>query len=251
MKKKKIMSEYFIKFNIYFGIKIGIIFLFSNVYFFATIINAENMRKGYKQFDATLEQVNQVFFESFEIFLILKEQIVSFYDTGDRDKLNIPKDSEIIRPKFGNALMNIIGNSKYEGESLDFINKLFNDNACEILTQDSSDYEYCENLFSSILTKGIEQATVQMSIILSNCIDELVSLKKYNNFNNIFLSNTSYYNYEIFMGYYMYNSFILTQTTFKDFRNKEKSSVNKSIFIYLFVYSIFFLFLASTLILSQ
>ena len=243
MKKKKIMSEYFIKYNIYFGIKIGIIFLFSNAYFLATIINAENMRKGYKQFDATLEQVNQVFFESFEIFLILKEQIVSFYDSGDRNKLNIPKDSEIKRPKFGNALMNIIGNSKYEGESLDFINKLFNDNACEILTQDSSDYEYCENLFSSILTKGIEQATVQMSIILSNCIDELVSLKKYNNFNNIFLSNTSYYNYEIFMGYYMYNSFILTQTTFKDFRNKEKASVNKSILVNLFINGIFFLFL--------
>jgi hypothetical protein len=82
-----------------------------------------------------------------------------------------------------------------------------------------------------------------MSIILSNCIDELVSLKKYNNLNNIFLSNTSYYNYEIFMGYYMYNSFILTQTTFKDFRNKEKASVNKSIFLNLFIYSIFYLIL--------
>ena len=244
MKKKKIMSEYFIKYNIYFGIKIGIIFLVSNVYFLATMINAENMRKGYKQFDTTLEQVNQVFFESFGIFLLLKEQIVSFYDTKDRNKLNIPKDSDIVRPKFGNALMNIIGNSKYEGESLDFINKLFNENACEILTQDSKDYIYCENLFSSILTKGIEQATVQMSIILSNCIDELFPLKKYNNnISDIYMKNATYYNYEIFMGYYMYNSFILTQTIFKDFRNKEKASVNKSILINLFIYSIFFVFL--------
>ena len=136
------------------------------------------MRKSHKQFDSILEQINKVFFDSFQIFLTFKEQIELFHSTSDKTQLKIPSDSEISRPKIGNALMNIIRNSKYSAESLSTIEKLYNDNACEVLTQNISEYNYCENILSSILTKGLEQAIVQMSIIITNCIDELNSLKK-------------------------------------------------------------------------
>jgi hypothetical protein len=40
-----------------------------------------------------------------------------------------------------------------------------------------SDIFYCESIFNSILTKGLEQAISQMSIIITNCINEVNSLK--------------------------------------------------------------------------
>ena len=216
------MSNYFIKYNIFFGLKIGILFLLSTSYFLVTMIYTSNMRKSHKQFDSILEQINKAFFDSFQIFLTFKEQIELFHSTSDKTQLKIPSDSEISRPKIGNVLMNIIGNSKYSAESLSTIEKLYNDNACEVLTQNISEYNYCENILSSILTKGLEQAIVQMSIIITNCIDELNSLKKNKNLTDIFMINTTYSNYEMFMGYYMLEAFLLTQNIFEVFRNDEK-----------------------------
>ena len=234
------MSSYFIKYNIFFGLKIGILFLLSTSYFLVTMIFTSNMRKSHKQFDSILEQINKAFFDSFQIFLTFKEQIELFHSTSDKTQLKIPSDSEISRPKIGNVLMNIIRNSKYSAESLSTIEKLYNDNACEVLTQNISEYNYCENILSSILTKGLEQAIVQMSIIITNCIDELNSLKKNKNLTDIFMINTTYSNYEMFMGYYMLEAFLMTQNIFEVFRNDEKLFIYSKLTYIFMIYIIFY-----------
>ena len=66
----------------------------------------------------------------------------------------------------------------------------------------------------------MEQAVVQMSNIITTCINELNSLKK--NIDLKELYNNDYYiypNYEKFMGKYMLKSFIKTQDIFEIFRN--------------------------------
>ena len=48
LKKKKIMSDYFIKYNLYFGLKISFLFLVSTMFFIATLGSMEIMKKNYK-----------------------------------------------------------------------------------------------------------------------------------------------------------------------------------------------------------
>ena len=241
LKKQKIMSDYFNKYNIYFGLKICIIFLLITSYFAITMITTQNMKKNFIEFDSTMEQINKVFFDSFHNFLIFKEQIQIFYRSKERSNLIIPSDTEVSNPKFGNSLMYILKNTKCTDESAEIMENLYIDDSCKILTNETNEYNYCANIFSSILTKGLEQAIIQMSIMITNVIDELNSLKKEKNLKDIYSGNSSYFNYEMFMGYYMLESFLLTQTIFDDFRNDEKQAIYKKNDIILFFYFIFYL----------
>jgi hypothetical protein len=242
LKKKIIMSKFFHKLNVFFTLKIGFIFIISVLYFALTMIITSYMKENYKKFDSIVEQVNKVYFNSFEIFLILKEQIENFFNSNKKSDLNIPDDSEIERPKLGNALMYLFNNKKYSEESLTLIRTLYNENSCDVLCQDNYEKEFCLNLFSSILTKGMEQAIVQMSIIITNCIDELNSLKYNNTLLNIY-TESIFFDYEIFVGHFMLFSFIKTQEIFESFRKDEKryiSQINRNILI-AFIITYFFL----------
>ena len=75
--------------------------------------------------------------------------------------------------------MYIVRNLKYSKEYVDIIETLYIVDACKIISNDTNnntnEYNFCENIFSRILTKGLEQAIVQMSLIITNCIDEFES----------------------------------------------------------------------------
>ena len=241
LKKKLIMSKYFHKLNSFFALKIGFIFMISVLYFALTMIVTSYLKEDYKKFDSIVDQVNQVYFNSFEIFLLLKEQIEIFFNSNEQSNLSIPDDSDIERPKLGNALMYLFNNKKYSEESLALMRTLYNNNACDALCENNYEKKFCLNLFSSILTKGMEQAIVQMSIIITNCIDELNSLKYNNTLLNIY-TESNFFDYEIFVGHFMLISFIKTQEIFESFRKDEKrniSHINKNILIvFIIIYCI-------------
>ena len=204
LKKKKIMIKYFLSLTLFFGISISIIILISILYYLLTILITTKMKNNYYNFDSILEQINKVYFESFKIFLNFKSQLEIYLNSKNISNLNIPRDKDIERPKIGNALLEIIHNSKYSSESLQMIDDIYNNNACKVLSNnDNATYQVCENLFSSILTKGMEQAIVQMSIIITSCVDELNSLKDNATLVDIYGRNTNYFNYEIFVGEFM------------------------------------------------
>lgn len=252
LKKKMVMSKYFYKLNAFFALKIGLIFIISLLYFALTIIVTSYMKENYKKFDSIIEQVNQVYYNSFEIFLILKEQIEKYFNSDNKSDLIIPDDSDIERPKFGNALIQLFNNEKYSKESLTLMRNLYNGNACDVIPEVSYEKEFCFNLFSSILTKGMEQAIVQMGVIITNCIDELNSLKQNNTLYDIY-PDSIFFQYEIFVGHFMLMSFIKTQDIFNSFRSDEKrfiSYINKNILIVFTIIYIFFAILMIYLILS-
>ena len=216
---------------------------FSIIYFLISKLMFEKMKKNYKEFDSTIEKINQVYFESFQTFLIFKEQVEIFHRTKDKSNLIIPKDTEINLPTIGNSLMYLTRSTKYSSESLEIFDKLYNNDACEVLAQNDNEYNYCQNIFSSILTKGLGQAIVQMDIIITNVIDELNTLKNNNNLEKIYTLNSSFFNYEMFIGYYMLESFLLTQTFFDTFRKDEKYSIDMKNYIFLVIFVIIFIFL--------
>ena len=210
LKKKKIIIKYFLSLTLFFGISISIIILISILYYILTLITTI-MKNNYYNFDSILEQINKVYFESFKIVLNFKSQLEIYLNSKNISNLNIPRDKDIERPKIGNALLEIIHNSKYSSESLQMIDDIYNNNACKVLSNnDNATYQVCENLFSSILTKGMEQAIVQMSIIITSCVDELNSLKDNATLVDIYGRNTNYFNYEIFVGEFMLDSFLKT-----------------------------------------
>ena len=222
MKKKKIMSKYFYKMNLFFGLKIGLISVLSLSYFILTLALFKRMKNNYKKFDSTMEEINTAYFDSFKIFLTFIEQMNKYMDDNNKTNLMIPKDSEIARPKFGNSLMYLTRSSKYSKEALNRLNTLYSNNACEILCSDN-EYEkkICEHIFSSILTKGMEQAIIQMGIIITSVIDELNSLKEYKTLREILMPNTSFSDYETYVGRFMLFSYLKTQEIFEIFRVNE------------------------------
>ena len=113
LKKKKIMSQYFFKLNLVFGIVIGIILFLSLLYYILSLVINIKMKNNYNEFDSILTQINSVYLDSFQIFLTFKEQIELYYNTENRNILKILSDSEIERPKIGNSLMQITHSSKY------------------------------------------------------------------------------------------------------------------------------------------
>ena len=239
LKKKKSMSDYFFKINILFAIEIGILSLILVFYFIISLLVFENYKKNYLEFDESYTQINDIYFNIFKTFLLFKNQIHSFSTTNRTSDIKIPSESEIIQPKLGNSLFNIFHSSIYDSNYLEKIKLLYNENACQILIEDQTKDKYCNTIFSSVVQKGLDQVIVQMSIIINNCIDELNILKRDGNLSYIYSVNNSYYNYEILVGHYLYESFLITIDIFNVFRENEKDNIFNLQKIIIIVYAIF------------
>ena len=226
LKKRKNMSTYFFKINAYFIIKITISFIIILAYFIITILIFDDYKDDFKKFDESLVQINSIYFNIFKTFLNLKTQIEKLsLNQENANNIIIPGESELIQPKLGNALFNIIHCTKYTKLYLDKIKTLYNEDGCAIINENITTDKYCQSVFSSVLTKGLDQVIVQMSIIINNCIDEFNQLKADKNLSNIYSKDSYYYNYEILVGYYIYNSFLITKDAFAVFREDEKAYI--------------------------
>ena len=242
IKNKRIISDYLLKFNIFLISKFGVIFLLSTSYYITAIIINIKIRRNYNNFDITVETINSVFYEHYKIFLDFKEQIEIYLRTNDKSKFIIKPDNEIERPNFGKSLINIIKNNKYSKKNLEVFEKLYNENGCEIITESDSDYQMCKNILSSILSKGFEQAIVQLNAIITNIVNELNSI---NYINELYKLNSIFFGYEIFMEYYMFKAFTITQNILNNFRSDEQLSIlnlNKTILLFFsIIYIILFI----------
>ena len=243
LKKKKYMSKYFYKLNTFFGLKIGIIFLLPTIYYFITTIITSLIKQKHKKFDSVVEQIDKVYFDSFGIFLIFLEQIENFSNNNNKSLLKFPEDSEIEKQSFGNSMLYIYNNYKNSEEATKLLDIIYNNNACQAIAEDTFNNILCEQILSSIITKGMEQAVIQMNIIITSVIDELNTLKEHKTINDIIHQNSTYSEYELFMGKFMLFSFLKTHEIIEIFRNSEKSYIFRISRIILFIYGIIYCFL--------
>ena len=221
LKKRKNIANYFFKINCFFIIKISICFILLVIYFLITIIVFESYETNYNKFDRSISEINSIYLNIFETFINFKKQVEKFFTSGNSEDIIIPNDSDISQPKLGNTLFDIIHNSKYTKEHLEKIKSLYNENVCDVIKNEEQNDKYCESLFSAVLTKGLDQVIVQMSIIINNCVDDLTLLKSNKDLNNFYSINNYYYNYEILVGYYIFNSFLITKDIFDIFAEDE------------------------------
>ena len=247
LKNKRIISDYLFKINIILILKFGIIFVLSTSYYLASIIKHKKTKTSYYDYDKTVAEINVAYYDYFKIFLNFEEQLQILGRTKNKSMLNIPKDDTIERPKFGSYLIYIIKSSKYSKQNLELFEALYNDNACSVLISNELENEKCKSILSSILSKGFEQAIVQISTIITNVIDELNSLNENKTLKDIYNKTSIFVEYDIFMEYYMYKAFIVTKDIFARFKNDEKNIISKkdkiTLLIFCIIYIILFFFL--------
>ena len=174
-------------------------------------------------------------------------------------EMNIPTNEQLTTPKLGNLLMPLVsGINDLSTETEKKLNQLYNADACAILvgenSEDSIIYEYCVSFWSNILVKGMEQAITQMGVSVASVTDELNSLNdlakilqnndsgnKVDNpktFDDLMLRNASFFQFGIFVEYYLFKSYIETYKIFDILRDVKLNNIKSSFDIILYCYVI-------------
>ena len=251
--KLKMMTTFFRVNTLFFQFKIILILSSSLTYYILSIFIKSSKKNSIINFFELNESLNFVFKNSYDIFISLERKLdiyerslINCTTIGNFTEMVFPKIGEIDTPKFGNLIMEIIGNSDLKKETINNFSKVFQDNACEILIQYSNEMEYCKNFWSGVLVKGLEQAIIQMDIIIGTVIDELKSLNDKNNITLLNLtSESSYIEYVQFNAFYLYRAYLNKYEIFDEFNNQKLDAIIKGLKILFLFYIIisFFLFI--------
>ena len=254
--KLKLMTSFFRVNTLFFQFKIILILSSSLTYYILSIFIKASKKNSIINFYELNESLNYVFKNSYDIFISLERKLdlyernlIDCKTIGNFEEMVFPKIGEINTPKFGNLIMEIISNSDLEEVTISNFSKVFQSNACEILIQYSNEMEYCKNFWSGVLQKGLEQAIIQMDIIIGTVIDELKSLNEKNNITLFSLmSDSSYIQYVQFNAFYLYRAYLNKYEIFDEFNNQKLNAIIKGIKILFLFYIIISLFLFCLLI---
>jgi hypothetical protein len=225
-------------------------------YYILCIFFKEKCKNELIDFYQINERLDKVFKDSYDIFLNLKRKIEIYENNlidcetiGDFEPIDIPKIGEINTPKFGNIIMEITGDSDLEENTKEQFSLLFEHNVCKALFNNLSEMKYCENFWFGVLLKGLEQAIIQMDVILSSVLDELKSLNDANNKTLIgLMSDSSFIEYSQFNEFYLVKAFDLTYHIITEFRQQKLDSIVKHMRLILVIYLLISLFLFSLMI---
>ena len=259
--KKKLMSKYFFKYNVFFTFKVMIVLILAVTYYLVISLIESSKKSDYLSFDSTTNSIEGVYRSSFDIFLMLKTQLATYEskmvekiqannaletpvepfdpEEGLEGTMTIPANNEITTPKLGNLLMPLVNNLNGASEATNELNNLYNSDACLVLFTDNSSAEYqsCSTFWSSILVKGMEQSITQMSVVINTVIDELNSLnmgKK--KFEDIVSNESSFSQYELFVEYYLFKSYMKTVDLFSVLKEAKVNSIYNIFRVILYCY---------------
>ena len=249
IKKKRIMSFYFYKENILFATKISLILICFISFFVVSFIMYNTYLENYLKFDDSVNDIEDLYYDSFRVFLNFKSELEE-YQSNFSYKMKIPSSKEIQMPNFGNILNELTQSSIYRKTNLKLLEQLYNGNLCLLLflNETTNDYINCKGFISSILLKGMEQAIIQIGVMINNVIDELSLINNEQDFNStVFGNSTNFEKYEFFIEYYLLLSYLKNEEIINSLRVDEIKNVSNSttriIIIYLVGYVVLFLLL--------
>jgi hypothetical protein len=247
----------------------------SITYYLVIMLIEKKQKNDYLSFDTTTNSIENIYKSSWDIFLqfkmelyefenvlIEKENAIKNFDNGtinstvikingeeitcnsreDVERLKnytmtIPNSNEITTPKLGNLLMPLINDLDSNSGSTNMLNDLYNKNACAILFTDEENITKCNEFWSGILNKGMEQSITQMSVIINTVIDNLILLNSNNySFAELIGVNSSWASYEEFVEYYLFLSYMKTVDIFAEFRESKLNGTKKTFKTILYAY---------------
>ena len=228
------MISFFYKFSVFFVIKFHIIVSIALSYYLATIAVKMEYQKQFMKFNEINDSLYGVFKSSYDIFVKFKReldlyerQLVSCSAFRNQYKIKIPSSSDIVVPKFGNLIVDLAVSGKFKRETIQKIKILYNGNACKSLTDSPQDLEYCQNYWSGLLLKGLEQSIVHIGVLYGTLINELQTLNTFDNPKPLFniINKSSYIIYEQFTEYYLLRAFNQTTYIFQELREQKLYSI--------------------------
>ena len=254
IKKKKVMSLYFYKENILFAIKTSIILICFISFFIVSYLVYKLNLNNFLKFDNSITEIEELYYKSFKIFLSFKSELEKF-QVDPSYKISLPSGKEIQLQNFGNTLNELTQNSIYKEKNKEELTQLYNGNLCLILFKEGThDFDNCQKFLSSILLKGMEQAIIQISVIINNVIDELSLITNLDDFNNTVYGNDSNFKkYELFTQNYLLLSYLKNDEIVDKLRIDETKNASKLttniiiiyfvVFILLFILLCYFIFM--------
>jgi hypothetical protein len=251
IKKRKVMSFYFYKENILFAVKISLILICFISYFIVSYMMYKYYLNSYLKFDSSVNEIEDLYYDSFSIFLRFKSELEKFYGSNATYTMDIPSGKDIQMPNFGNILNDLTQNSVYSKKNINILNQLYNGDLCYLLfvNHTTRDYASCKEFISSILLKGMEQAIIQMGVMINNVIDELSLIANLAGFNNTVHGNsTNFKKYELFIEYYLLLAYLKNGEIFENLGIDQSKNISFTTIKIIIIYSVVYLVLLILLI---
>jgi hypothetical protein len=249
------MTSFFRINVILFLIKIILILFSSLTYYILCIyIQSKNKNKLIKFYEIN-ESLDEMFKSSYDIYLLFTRELENYEKNlincktiGNFTEMKFPKIGEINMPNLGNAVMELSGDSDLKQESRDTFSEIFENNVCTLI-MGPSELIYCEQFWSGVMVKGLEQALIQMNAIISSVIDELKSLNDDKNRTLLgLIQDSSFIEYTQFNEFYLYKIFSQYNFVISDFREQKINSIINSMKLVVSIYILISLFLFVLLI---
>ena len=189
--------------------------------------------------------MEELYYQSFKTFTQFKSEIENF-QADINYTMNLPDGKDIIIPNFGNILNELTQNRIYSQRNKNTLNQLYNGDMCNLLFNktNSTNYTMCKEFLSSILLKGMEQAIIQMGVLINSVIDEISLVKDITSFNELVRGNTTNFKkYELFVEYYLYLAYLQNDKIFNGLRDDQTKYYSTLTMEVLIIYFIGYLFL--------
>ena len=315
------MGSYFFKSNLFFTIKIIVILVLSiSYYLVSSLVNSHN-KSNFLDFDQTIDAIEAVFKETFELYKSLKIQMEQYEnvivskkegiedfctfteetkywvnsDNGEtcnnigckdtcsnptsqqlaincsegfqctEDNINsfcegirciirkqnyqmeIPSNEDLTTPKLGSLLMPLVSDvDESSPETEQKLNKLYNDDACQILVKEGDNvaYDYCKIFWSGILVKGMEQGITQLGLSVASVTDELrwINSSKLDNNNRFtdmtYKNDSALFQFSVFVEFYLFETYLQTYRIFDVLRDVKLENIKNNFNVILYCYLI-------------
>ena len=268
--KIKKMLEIIIAKNLINSIKIILSVLVGITYYIIHSVYSNSKINSFTNFNIIIESIETVFTNSFIIYLNFKIEILNFVDYYHRNEeqiknntmknytLSIITNKNYTSPDFNNYIMEILNDfEEYEGNNTEaIIYKLYNNDACQILYNlNNSNYNNCRLFWSGVISKGLEQAIIEMGSQFSILISLFSLVNSGEESIEKLLEDNIWKNYDYFMMTYLYNSFEKSHYYLNNLRlrylEQNKKVFEKIFFSYLivnFIIALIFIYFAYSVI---
>jgi len=249
------MTFYFKKENIFFGIKILFLMVIALSYYLVFFLISFKFTKNYIKFDTVNVEIENVFKDSYDIFIPLKRELdlyernlINCTSLGTPYKLKLPNFSDLKIPFLEDFMIQILEDPDFEEKTKNEFQIIFNDDICKE-DKNNEIMNNCHNFWSGILSKGMRQTVAYLNNIISSVFDELKYLNDDNNKTLFYLINehSTFFEYEVFSEYYMSKVFQKVQYIFITLRNEKLNSIYKTQLYILLIYILVLLLLFALL----
>ena len=276
--KKKIMSKYFLKQNIYSAYRICSVFIFSMFYYLLIRFLYSFKKNKYISYDDIEGEIISSSLNTFLDYALIKFSITQFaiyisnyiscYNQLKNNSLNLCKlnnieysfnnisESKYTFPNYDNLLL-------YENEDNNLILKLINDknidsnsiqgkivkiyssDMCESLSEFITiNYTHCSKFWDSILLQGSRQATIYGENLLKKLIQGFENFNNDQNYISLMNKLDDFYFMELYVVNYLFPSTKYEIVLFALFKKEKLKSMFKMFndIVYLSAFEIIFLF---------